>query len=368
MKVSKDEQLARRFFLLNTCVTAVLLLAIVVSVFQFGAAAWKGQRQVGMVLAGGKNETGWNHAQYRGMQEACDILGYGLLLEEHVHEDEASCRRAVRDLVEKRAKVIFMTNTISLESMRNIVKEYPNVKFFGMETSPSVFEFNRYAVRYIEPFYLAGTLAGLRTKTGLVGYAAPFPSPDFYQAINAFALGVQRVNPGAKVLLAWTGGWENRANEEQAVRDFKAASVDVMAYFQDGEVIPTAAERAGIYFVSMFDSYGSRRCRLATIKVDWKKAYLNMLRQYLRRFERTTYWATILDRSVDIDPEMSFLSARERAVFETERWELQQGKIVFSGEIYDRNDILRCGAKESIANESLPRMNWLVKGVNVIGN
>ncbi|MBQ7479472.1 MAG: BMP family ABC transporter substrate-binding protein [Selenomonadaceae bacterium] len=368
MKVSGDEQLAKHFFWLNVCVTAVLLAAIVISVLQFGVAAWEKRQQVGLVLVGSKEDAGWNRVQYRGMQEACKALGYELLLQEDVRDDEASCRKAIRELVEKRAKVVFLTNLISLQETRNIVKEYPNVQFFGMELNPSVFEFKRYAVRYIEPCYLAGILAGLRTKSGFVGYAAPYPGPEFYQAINAFALGVQRVNPNAEVLLVWTGGWENDANEEQAVRDFKAASVDVMAYFQDGETIPAAAERAGIHFISMYEMYPSYQYELAAIKVDWKKSYINLLRQKLRQFDHSAYWATILDRSVDIEPVMPSLSARERAVLETERWEIRQGKMVFAGEIFDRNGIRRCGADESISNQSLLRMNWLVRGVRILGN
>lgn len=368
MKVSRDEELARRFFRLNTCVTVILLLAIVVSVFQFGAETWKGQRQIGLVLAGGKNDVGWNRAQYRGMQEACDALGYGLLAEEHVRDDEESCQRAVKDLVEKRARVIFMTNVSSRDAMTDVMRRYPNIQFYGVEEAPMASEFQRYAVRYIEPFYLAGVLAGLRTKTGRLGYVAPHPSPEFDQAVNAFVLGAQRVNPEVQILLHWSGGWENHAGEEQAVRDFKAAGVDAMAYFQDGETIPSAAERAGIYFISLHESRPGAVYELATIRVDWKKYYLSMLRQNLRKSVPETHWATILDRSVDITPVLSSLSPRERAYFETEYWEIRRGKIVFSGEIYDRNGVLRCSGGEAISHDSFPRMNWLARGVRVVGN
>lgn len=368
MKVSKDEQLAQRFFRLNTCVTILLLITIVVSVFQFGTVAWNRHQQVGLVLVGRKEDPGWNRTQYRGMKEACDALGFELLIQENVQEGEGNCRKAVQELVQRHAKLVFMTNTTSLRDMKDIVKAYPGLRFFGMELDPSVFEFNRYMVRYVEPFYLAGILAGLRTKTEKVGFVAPSPGPEFCQAINAFTLGVLRIRPQAHVFLAWTGGMENRAGEEQAVRDFKANSVDAMAYFQDGETIPAAADRAGIYFISMYEAYPAYHCRMAAIQVDWKKTYLNILRNNLRRFDRAIYWATILDRSVDIRPVTSALSARERAIFETEYWEVRQGKPVFSGEIYDRNGIRRCDVGETISNQSLPRMNWLVRGVRVIGN
>lgn len=274
MKASRGEDLSRRFVWLNAIVTIVLSAVIVVSVFQFGAEAWKRQRQVGLILAGSKFEAGWNRVQYEGMKAACDALGYELLVRERVGEGEADCQRAVRELSEKHARIVFVTNMTSLAGMRSLVESYPNIRFFGMEMEPSVFEFNRYAVRYIEPCYLAGVLAGLRTKTGRVGYVAPRSGPEFNQAINAFALGVQHVNPGAEVLLAWTGGWENHGAEEQAVRDFKAASVDAMAYFQDGETLPKAAERAGIYFVSIHEKHPACKHEIASIRVNWRKMWL----------------------------------------------------------------------------------------------
>ena len=368
MKISSGDQLARRFYFLNACVTVVLLATIVVSVLHFGAAAWKEPWHVGLVLVGEKTDPGWNMAQYRGMQAACNALGYELLLQEGVRSDAENCRKAIRELAERRANIIFLTNLISAKDMKDMVNEYPHVQFFGMEMDPSSLEPNRYAVRYVEPFYLAGILAGLRTKTGQTGYIAPYPDPEFFQAVNAFAIGVQRVNPSAQVLLAWSGGWENHAAEEQAVRDLKSSSVDVLAYFQDGETIPAAAEREKIDFVSMYGPYSNYSHRLATIRVDWKKTYSHLLRRNLRPDGHLAYTASSLDRSVDIEASVPFLSARERAIFETEYWEIQQGKIVFSGAIFDRNGIQRCGEGETISNQALPQMNWLAKGVKVIGD
>ena len=368
MRTSKEEELSKRFFWLNTCVTIVLFVAIVVSVVQFGAEAWKGQRHVGLVLSGEKFENGWNREQYKGLQAACNTLGYELLVQEHAGEGEADCRMAVQALSEKQARVIFVANMTSLNGMKRVAEDYPNIRFFGTEMEPSDFAFNRYGVRYIEPCYLAGILAGLRTKTGRVGYVAPRSGPGFNQAVNAFAMGVHHVNPQAEIFLAWTGSWENREMEEQVVRDFKAVSVDAMSYFQDGDTLPAAAEQAGIYFISLYEKHPEYSHEMGTIRVDWKKMYLDMLRQHLREFDRAVYWATSLNHSVDIEARIGALSARERAVYETEYWEVQQGKIVFSGEIYDGNGVQRCGPGESISNQSLAQMNWIIKGVKVIGN
>ena len=49
--------------------------------------------------------------------------------------------------------------------------------------------------------------------------------------------------------------------------------------------------------------------------------------------------------------------------------EIKSGLLIFSGEIYDVEGNLRCGAKESISDESLfTDMKWIVRGVEVLAH
>ena len=50
-----------------------------------------------------------------------------------------------------------------------------------------------------EARYVTGIVAGKQTKTNTIGFVAAFPIPEVIRAINAFTLGVQSVNPDAKV-------------------------------------------------------------------------------------------------------------------------------------------------------------------------
>ena len=79
-------------------------------------------------------------------------------------------------------------------------------------------------------------------------------------------------------------------------------------------------------------------------------------------------WTGFTQGMADIEPAMEKLSPRERAVYESERWKLLSGKLIFAGEIFDRNNVKRCEAGESISSDYLQnQMDWLVKGVNIIG-
>ena len=361
---NSDENLTKRFFILNTCVTIALLVAIFVSILQFGAQAWEGRQQIGFVMPGDKDSIGWNHVQYAGISAACQELNYDLILRENVSPQNNSA--VVNDLAKKGVEIIFFTNTCPISDIESFAKKHPNIRFYTIESTFAVSSVSKYSIDYIDLRYISGVLAGLRTKTNRIGYIAPVVTAPVIQGINAFALGVQRVNPEAQIFLTWTNSLDNPANEEQAVRNLKAERVDVLTYFQNGQTVPDAAERADIDFIAFHESYPNHRHCIASVETDWKLAYLDILRLYRRQ----TYNAYLEDRGVaEIKPHWNNLTTRERVIFETTKYQLKHGRQVFKGEIFDRNGNLRCGSNEVIGiNYLQTKMDWLVKGVTTIGN
>ena len=53
--------------------------------------------------------------------------------------------------------------------------------------------------RMYQARYLAGLVAGCTTRTGAIGYVAATNIPEVVRGIDAFALGVRRAAPEAKV-------------------------------------------------------------------------------------------------------------------------------------------------------------------------
>ena len=70
-----------------------------------------------------------------------------------------------------------------------------------------------------DAIYLSGIAAGAATKTGTVGYVVPFAIPEVIRHTNAFALGVQKAHPGAKVKIVWTNSWFDPAQGEEGRRE-----------------------------------------------------------------------------------------------------------------------------------------------------
>lgn len=364
------DKLTRRFYLLNICVTVILLVTIGVSVHQFGEQAWQGRKQVALILPGVKENLGWDRSQYLAVKSVCDEAEFSLVLRENIPADRDSCRKVVDELVKHGVNTICFTNGCKLADVKDFEKIYPQISFSTIEIISALWTSGSYSILAFEGSYLAGILAGLHTKTNKIGYVAPYAEPEVNQGINAFALGVQRVNPDAEVLLNWTGTWDNPASEEQAVRNLKAQSVDVLTYHENGKTVPETAERAGMYFISYNEIYPSYNYYLGAIKIDWKKVYSDMIR-YRKGFHlgSTAHNAFGVSRRTVDFAVVDKLSMREKVLIEVAKWELNNGRIIFSGDIFDRNGVKRCSANETISFGKLKTdMNWLVKGVRIVGS
>lgn len=365
MKLSREEKMARRFYILNMTVSIALLIVIVGSVFRFGEETVEGKHVVGLVLPGSVSGSGWNKSQYDGLKRATQSLDYDLFVIENTANDLNSLQTAADTLSKRRVKTVFFANTENLSDIAEVAEAHNNISFYGIETEKDDTNINKYNIRYIEAYYLAGIVAGIKTTTNKVGFIAPHPGFNINQMINAFTLGAHKIKKDIVVYLSWTGDFNAPAFEEQAVRDMRANNADVIAYFSESSTISDAAARARIDFISVFNSNSSMH-NLATIKVDWENIYREIFKRE-KHGRKGVYTASIMDRNINVILNQP-LDARGLAIFEAEAFEIKENKNVFTGPITDNKGYARAKANEVISNKTLDTMGYLVEGVKVLGN
>ncbi|MBQ9441623.1 MAG: BMP family ABC transporter substrate-binding protein [Selenomonadaceae bacterium] len=368
-KNSVDENLSRRFYILNTCVTILLLATIFISINQFGTRAWSGWSQVALIIPGERNRVGWDRSQYLAVKNVCDHLDYDFILRENASAmDYASNEKIVEELSRRGVKNIFFTNGLKLTDLKTLEKKYPTITFCTIEIISALWTGGRYSILSFEGSYLAGILAGLHTQTNKIGYVAPYQNSEVNQGINAFTMGVKRVNPDAEILLDWTNDWDNKVSEEQAVQNLKAARVDVLTYHQNSDAVPNACKRLGINFIAFNEVYPQNKYCLASIRIDWKKVYNDLITyrsSYAMNYQNV-YGVAQGVVSLEIAGK---ISTREKVFVETVKREIERGRIIFAGDIFDRKDIRKCSAGEAIGFQKLQgNMDWLIKGVRIVGN
>lgn len=367
-KKSVADKFTRRFYLLNICVAILLFAAIFISINQFGGEAWQGRRQIGLILLGDKEEVGWNKSQYIAMKNTCDEYNFEPVILENVPTDYESCKKAVNELLKRGISTIYFSNGCKLSDMNKFYELSPKLLMCTIESVSVLWTNGSINILAFEGSYVAGVLAGLRSQTNKVGYIAPYPDSEINQEINAFTLGVQRVNPDAEVLIYWTGDWHNPRKEEQAVQTLKAAHADVLYYSQDDDTIPNAAKSAGIYFIAYNETYPENNYCLGSVTFDWAAVYKSLYR-YEGTHSAGSDFALSMQEDVVKFNVSDYATTREKVAVDSVKWEIKKGRIIFMGDIYSRSGEKKCSANEAISLKKLICHNdWLIKGVRIVGN
>ena len=201
---------------------AISILSIIIFlILSVGNAKESKQTKIGFIMSGGIEDTGWNGNHYNGIKEACEKLDAELLVKEEIKEFAGTCEGAICELAEEGAEMIFLSSYGYNEEVHEIVTEYPEIVFYG--NCPEFQEKNltHYFTRMYQARYLSGIIAGMMTKTNQIGYVAAMSNHEVNRGISAFTLGVRRVNPNAKVLVTWTGDWDNKEQETIATNKDK---------------------------------------------------------------------------------------------------------------------------------------------------
>jgi len=346
-----------------------VLLAIVVVILLFGTEEKTGTK-IGFIMTGSVEEHGWNGMHYDGVKAACDKLGTAPLVRENVQEFSGECIEAIRELAEEGAGMIILSSYGYSEEAREVVKEYPQIVFYVNSAEYHDVNMTSYFARLYQARYLAGIVAGMKTASGKIGYVAAMENNEVNRGINAFVLGVKRVNPNAEVVVNWTGEWDNEEKEKQAAYVLiKEEQADVLTYHQNQANVVEVAEAEGVYSIGYHIPPEARSDKnLTTVECNWDLIYGEIIRAYLvgKGNVKDNYWIGLEADAVGLSPYSEEVTEAIMQEVEQAKREILSGWDVFSGAITDTDGVLRCGEKETISDEViLEQFDWFVEGVRI---
>ena len=365
MKLNKEKRI-------GLLILFIMLLAVLIAVLLFMGKTFSKKEKIGFIMTGSIGEEGWNGMHYKGVSAACTDLDVELLVRENVREFEGACGPAIEELVEQGCKMIILCSYGYAEEVKDIIEKYPEVTFYSNSFDYHADNVTSYFPRIYQARYLAGIVAGMQTETNRIGYVAAMQNSEVNRGINAFTLGVRRVNPDAVVTVAWCNSWDDEAAERrQADNLIEDIGVDVITYHQNQSYVIEEAEKAGIYSIGYHQSPVSHSDQYLTAVVgDWKLTYEAIIRQYLRGNSANIkmYWVGIDENAVKLDDFSPVISEDIKAEVTSAINEMLAGQDVFSGVIYDREGSLRCKENQVIRDEVLlEQLDWYVEGVEFYG-
>ena len=350
-------------------VVIIFLMAIMVAVLLLtGTGPAVKKEKIGFIITGSIDEGGWNGMHYNGASNACEMLGVQLLVKENIKEYCGECGSAVEELVGKGCKMIILTSFGYVEEVKDIISKYPDVAFYSSSFGYHADNVTSFFSRMYQARYLAGIVAGMKTQTGRIGYVAAMPTSEVNRGIDAFTLGVRRVNPEATVTVAWSGEWDDEEQErKQADALIENVGVDVLTYHQNKTYVAQEAEKYGIYSIGYHQSLEGHSDKFLTAVVcDWEQTYEAIIRQYLRgnSHDIKIYWVGMEEKTVKLDGFSPIVGEEIREEVSRAQNEILAGHDVFSGVIYDNKGNIRCKENQTIRDEILlENLDWYVKGV-----
>ncbi len=126
------------------------------------------------------------------------------------------------------AEVVVVTSFDYIGAVQAAAVDNPAVKFLFCSGFISGANLGSYFGRMYQVKWLAGRLAGHITTSGKIGYVSSILIPETVRHVNAFALGVQSVNPNAIVMVDFIGAWFDPTAEAAAANAMMDAGVDVI--------------------------------------------------------------------------------------------------------------------------------------------
>ena len=235
---------------------------------------------------------------------------------------------------------------------------------------PPTSRIGTYYGRPHEALFLMGMLAATRTGTGRIGWLGGMPEQGGFAALNAFALGLRSLHPGAEIVVAHNGG----DLEADWLRLHGAGADLVLSAPSDGGA--RSEEMTLAPFALLCPADGSP-CRmedsLASVFWDWGTFYAGFLPYLLgagksRSRHAMPTWrgglATALPdlrwRAEAFPSETARLVAHMRQAIMTDAFR------PFTGPIRDDRGDLRVQPGHPLSDRDILEMDWAVDGIRLL--
>jgi len=200
--------------------------------------------RVGLVFdIGGKNDKSFNEAAWRGLQRARDELGVAV---QYIEPSEGADREsAMRTLAARGIDLVIGVGFIFGPDLERLSVQFPNVKFAGIDYSPSpgvgtIPNLAGLRFREHEGSFLVGAIAGLITRTKIVGFVGGMQIPLIRKFEAGYVAGVTHVCPDCRVLSAYAGSEPKAFADPPLGQDLASAQ-----YGRGADVIYHAAGKTG---------------------------------------------------------------------------------------------------------------------------
>ena len=210
--------------------------------------------RVALLTPGPVSDAGWNAAAYQGLELIRTKLGAETALVQT--KSPADFEDAFRDFASRGFDLIFAHGFEYTDSAMEVARSFPNSYF--VVSSGSSFAKNVASITFDvdQATYVEGVLAAGVSKTGVVGAVGGIELPSVKLFFEGFKRGFLSVNPKGRVLISYTGNFDDVGAAKEAALAQISQGADVLIHNADaaGLGVFLAAKQAHAYAFGVFNN------------------------------------------------------------------------------------------------------------------
>lgn len=279
---------------------------------------------------------------------------------------------AVKVLVDAGCTDIVSCSQTYTNVLSSTARKYLDINFISMGALSGGLNVSPYSERPYQGAYVAGFVAEFNSRASTIGVVADPGLPDHVAVVNAVKLGSQ-LNPdgGAKVYAATA---EENDEIEKAIDGLKAKGCDVIVCYTNSGHSADYCEAKNIKFIGCLDY------------TENAHEYSNML-MYFYCMRDSYFLAQFKAMKMNIWETSPFLGDMSNSVVTVSAAQENVAKdgsqklidalvphitsgsaVIFKGPLKDTNGNVKYLENQTMSNSEIDKMNWLVQGVEAIGD
>lgn len=288
--------------------------------------------------------------------------------------DEKATEKAIEECVADGCNIIFTTSWGYMQVTADMAEKYPDVYFsHGTGYMSNGKNFNNYFSRIYQARYLSGIVAGMNTKDNKIGYVAAQDSSnsEVTGGIDAFAIGVESVNPKAKIYVDVTNSWYDEKKEKKASERLLNMGCDVMTQHCDTPYPQTLAQEKGVYGIG-YNSDMSKETPdscLTSVIWNWSAYYTSAVKSIIDgTWDGSNYYGGMAEGLVSITDLASFAAEGTQQKVDEATAEILSGDNNVFDDVLVTNTGKKIGKKGKTLDDATitGKINWYYRNVVVL--
>ena len=238
------------------------------------------QQHVAFIYDKNPVTSGWTYGHELGRQHIQKVFDGKVITSAYEDAMDEEPQGVLEQAIADGNNIIFSTSAKLLSASLSVAVEHPEAIIFNCSLNKAHRSICTYYARMYEVKFLIGAIAGAMADENKVGYLCDYPIYGQIAGINAFALGVQMVNPRAKIYLEWSC----IDGAEAAVNRLKERGITIISS-QDLKK-PAGEERIAF---GLYEYEDDKKVNLAMPIWNWGVYYEKLIRSMMDKTFQTEY-------------------------------------------------------------------------------